>query len=115
MMGLKIADRLYSGPYDMQTFRRRKNHTPVIYAIISKSGLPWDPDHHIIDIGTHPDEGMEFAAVAADHSWEPVSDGKLMLFIDFLDNRRTTIEERFSEIERVRNQLDIPGGYIPLA
>lgn len=114
-MGLKIASRLFSGPYGMSTFKRRRNQSAVIYAVVSKSGPPWDPDHHLVDLGTHDDDGLDFAALARAKSWQPIGEGTLMLFIYFLDDRRTTLAEREAELAEMRSRLEIPGAFIPIA
>jgi len=114
-MGLKIASRLFSGPYSMQTFKRRANQSQVLFAVVSKSGPSWDPDHHLIDIGTHDDEGVNFAAVAEVADWESINGGTLLLFVDFFDNRRTTRTERDAFVEEIRSAYKIPGAYIRIA
>lgn len=114
-MGLKIASRLFSGPYDISKFKRRRNQTSVIYAVVSKSGPPWDPEHYLIDIGTHGDDGLDFAAVFSAADWEPINDGQLMLFVYFLENRRSTVDERTSIVARMRKDVGDQGAFIPIA
>lgn len=114
-MGLKIANRLFSGPYDMAKFRRRKNQSAVIYAIISKSGPSWDPNHHLVAVDTHGDEGLDFTEVAEAADWPCPEGGSLCLFVDFLDNHKTTAETRRKIVDEIRQTLDVPGAFIPIA
>lgn len=114
-MGLKIAGRLFSGPYPMDTFKRRANQSQVVYAVVSRSGMIWDPDFHLVDVGTTDDDGCEFKKIMAEADWKPINDGTLMLFVDFLDNRRTKRTEREAIVAQIRDAYEIPGGYIRFA
>lgn len=114
-MGLKIAGRLFSGPYPMETFRRRANQPQVVYAVVSRSGPGWDPVYRLVDVGTSGDAGLEFARVAAEAAWQPIDGGTLLLFVDFIDDRRTTHQERAQIVQQVREAYEIPGGIIRFA
>jgi len=85
-MGLKISGRLFYGPSPIEKVIIRHNHPPAVFAIVSRTGDPWNPQFRLIDMGFTGDQGM----VLADHphrpAWERENDGILQVYL--LDLKR---------------------------
>jgi hypothetical protein len=80
-MALKIAGYLFTGPYDLDKTVVRRNHLPVIYAVLSKEGPPWDPVFRVIEIGTSGEDGIVFAEDARRNGWTSRAQGQLCLYL----------------------------------
>ena len=48
-MSLKLFENLFTGPFDLNEFKFRKNKKPTILLIIEKEGPDYDPKFRLID------------------------------------------------------------------
>lgn len=80
-MALKIAGYLFTGPYEIEKTIVRRNHAPVVYAILSKEGPPWDPIFRVIEVGASGDDGISFSSDQRRDSWKIAAKGQLCLYL----------------------------------
>ena len=115
-MGLKILGRLFYGPASVDKVVIRNNHAPAVFAVVSRTGEPWNPLFRLIDVGFSGTEGI----VLADHprraGWEAENDGVLQVYL--LDLKRhdgdpTTRAQAI--IKECREHYQPPKGFISLA
>ena len=115
-MGLKISGRLFYGPSTVDKVVIKRNHAPAVFAIVSRTGDPWNPMFRLIDVGFSGTEGI----VLADHprraEWEAENDGVLPVYLLDLKRHEGDPAERAQEIiEEYRQRYQPPKGFISLA
>ena len=115
-MGLKISGRLFYGPYPIEKVVVKKNHAPAVFAIVSRTGDPWNPLYRLIDVGFSGSDGM----VLADHpcrvEWEGENDGVLQVYLLDLKRREGDPAVRAQAIiEEYRERYRPPKGFVSLA
>ncbi|HTV27535.1 MAG TPA: hypothetical protein VMF32_07110 [Xanthobacteraceae bacterium] len=69
-MSLTISGVLFTGPFAIAKTVIRRNQDPCVYAVVSKSGQPWDPEYRLIACGDSGDEGHDFSADPRTAGWE---------------------------------------------
>jgi hypothetical protein len=111
-VALKIAGHLFNGPHDIDTTVVRANHRPVVYAVISKEGAPWDPQFRLIDIDCSEAGGLVFSEHAKNQQWRRDCKGTLCLFLlpmdeggGYKESDRSVIAERIRTLHRAPNDL----------
>ena len=115
-MGLKISGRLFYGPSPIDKVVIKKNHAPAVFAIVSRTGDPWNPLFRLIDVGFSGTEGM----VLADHPrrtvWEAENDGVLQVYLlDLKRHEGDPATRAQAIIEEYRERYQPPKGFISLA
>jgi hypothetical protein len=115
-MGLKISGRLFYGPSAIDKVVIKQNHSPAVFAIVSRTGDPWNPLFRLIDVGFSGTEGM----VLADHQhrsvWEAENDGVLQVYLLDLKRREGDPTARAQAIiDEYRERYQPPKGFISLA
>jgi len=80
-MGLKIGNLLFYGPFAVEKVTIRKNQHPAVFAVVSRSGEPWNPAFRLLDVGFSGPDGM----IAAEHPhlsrWREANDGALQIYL----------------------------------
>ena len=81
-MSLTISNTLFTGPFPLGKTTIRHNQHPCVYAVVSKSGYPWDPEFRLIACGETGDDGHNFAADPRVATWQTAgSEVSLYLFV----------------------------------
>src|SRR5262249_27233952 len=115
-MGLKISGRLFYGPSPIDKVVIKKNHPPALFAIVSRTGDPWNPTFRLIDIGFSGAEGMVLADHPRRSQWEAENDGALQVYLlDLKRHEGDPAERAHAIIEEFRQRFDSPRGFISLA
>jgi hypothetical protein len=115
-MGLKISGRLFYGPSPIDRVVIKSNHPPAVFAIVSRTGDPWNPQFRLIDVGFSGPNGM----VLADHprcaEWEAENDGALQVYLlDLKRHEGDPAARAQAIIAECRERYQPPGGFISLA
>jgi hypothetical protein len=115
-MGLKISGRLFYGPSAVDKVVIKKNHAPAVFAIVSRTGDPWNPLFRLIDVGFSGTEGM----VLADHprraEWDDENDGVLQVYLlDLKRHEGDPAARAQAIIAEYRERYQPPKGFISLA
>jgi hypothetical protein len=115
-MALKISGHLFTGPYDLDKTVVRRNHLPVIYAVLSKEGPPWDPMFRVIDVGASGEEGIAFGLDARRDGWKAGAKGQVCLYMMPLETSEyRTLEEREALADALRAQHAPPNDIIGIS
>jgi hypothetical protein len=111
-VALKIAGHLFTGPHNIDKTVVRANHLPVVFAIISKEGAPWDPQFRLIDVGYSEAGGLVFAEAAKSAQWRRDCKGTLCLFLlpmdesnGYKESDRSVISEHIRALHTAPNDL----------
>ena len=116
-MSLKILSHLFTGPYDFDTTKVRANQDPVIFAIISRGGKPWNPEFSLMDIGKSGEKGVVFNDHPQRNEWLSLCKGDSEACIYLLSvkkDRKEDTDPRDKIIQEIRESLKPPGGAIPI-
>ena len=114
-MALKILDHLFTGPFALEETRLRKNHDPVVYAIVCKAGEPWNPTFRLLDVGESGDQDLDFARHARRDDWERQSDGEVSVyFLTFPRREGHSEADRQGIATAIGEALDPPNGMISI-
>lgn len=115
-MGLKIAGTLFYGPHSLDEVIVKKNHHPAIYAIVCRTGEPWNPLFRLLDIDFSGTQGMVLADDPRRQQWERENDGLLQVYLLDLKRRDGEISEQAKTvIAECRRRYQPPKGFISLA
>ena len=105
-MALKIAGHLFTGPYEVEKAVVRKNHQPVVFAVLSKEGPPWDPAFRVIEVGATGEGGAVFADDPRCPEWRTKAEGQLciyMLPLEGAEFRSVDAREKLADEIRTRH------------
>jgi hypothetical protein len=115
-MGLKISGRLFYGPSSIDQVVIKKNHSPAVFAIVSRAGDPWNPIFRLLDIGFSGSDGMVLAENPGVSAWEAENDGVLQVYLLDLKRKDGDPAARAQAIiEEYRERYHPPKGLISLA
>lgn len=115
-MGLKISGRLFYGPLAIDQVIVKKNHSPVVFAVVSRTGDPWNPNFRLLDIGYSGSDGMVLAEHEKVSQWDAENDGTLQVYILDLRPRDGDPTARANAIiDECRKKYRPPKGVISLA
>lgn len=115
-MGLKISGRLFYGPLPVDQVAVKKNHSPVVFAIVSRTGEPWNPGFRLLDVGYSGTEGMILSAHPKVGQWQAENDGELQVYLLDLKRHDGDPKTRAEAIvEEYRARYQPPKGFISLA
>jgi hypothetical protein len=110
-MALKLAGRLFTGPFPIATTEVRSNQTPVVYAIIAKGGDPWAPTFRVVDIGYSHESGVRFAELPNRTSWSVQSATQLGVYLFYAPRSEYSLDQRRALAEELRQKYDPPNGF----
>jgi len=115
-MGLKISGRLFYGPLSFDQVIVKKNHSPVVFAVVSRSGEPWNPTFRLLDIGYSGGDGLVLAAHPDVGRWQAENDSVLQIYLLDLKRQDGEPTARAAEmINEIRERYHPPKGIISLA
>lgn len=115
-MGLKISGRLFYGPLSFDQVIVKKNHSPVVFAVVSRTGDPWNPNFRLLDIGYSGSDGMVLSQHANVGRWQAENDGVLQIYLLDLKRQDGDPAERAAAlIAEYRAKYQPPKGSISLA
>lgn len=115
-MGLKISGRLFYGPLPIDKVVVKQNHSPVVFAIVCRTGEPWNPGFRLLDVGYSGIDGMTLSAHPNVSQWQADNDGELQVYLLDLKRRDGDPETRAQAIiEEYRERYRPPKGFISLA
>jgi hypothetical protein len=115
-MGLKISGRLFYGPSAIDKVVIKKNHAPAVFAIVSRTGDPWNPLFRLIDVGFSGTDGMVLAEHPLRAAWEAENDGVLQVYLlDLKRHEGDPAARAQAIIEEYRQHYQPPRGFISLA
>ncbi len=114
-MALKIAGRLFTGPYDPSGFVVRANQEPVVYAVVAKEGDAWDPRFRLIAVDAGCEgEDLVFASHTDLNHWQEEADGKIAVYVHPLGARAgATAADRAALVAAIVAAVPPPNGIIP--
>jgi hypothetical protein len=110
-MALKLAGRLFTGPFPIATTEVRSNHVPVVYAIIVKGGDPWAPTFRVVDIGYSEDAGVRFAELPNRASCSGQSAPQPSVYLFYAPRSEYSLEQRRALAEELRQKYHPPNGF----
>jgi hypothetical protein len=115
-MGLKISGRLFYGPSPIEDVVVKKNHSPVVFAIVSRGGEPWNPVFRLLDVGFSGTEGIVLSDHPSVPQWKTENDGILQVYLLDLKRKDGDPAERADVIIReFQAKYQPPKGTISLA
>lgn len=114
-MALKIAGRLFTGPFDPSAFAVRANQETVIYAVVAKEGEPWDPRFRLIAVGAGNDgEDLVFSIHPDLARWRALGGGPIAIYVHPLGLRAGAgPADRTALIAAIIEAVPPPDGIIP--
>ncbi len=116
-MSLKIAGRLFAGPFPVEKTVVRKNHQPAVYAVISREGKPWNPVFRLLEVGETGEDGIVFAEHAARPQWEEqakAGQGAVGIYLYDMARSQCDAAARQAQVEEIRARYTPPTGIIPI-
>jgi hypothetical protein len=115
-MGLKISGRLFYGPSPIEKVVIKRNHPPAVFAIVSRTGDPWNPLFRLIDVGFTGSEGMVLADHPRRSEWEAQNDGVLQVYLlDLKRHEGDPATRAQAIIDEYGERYRPPKGFISLA
>ena len=111
-MSLKLADHLFTGPFDLEKTEVRANQPPVVYAVIAKGGQAWAPVFRVIDIGASPDAGLHFAAHPRCSDWRAEGGEAVGIYLFYAPRSKFTSADRERIAGELRARYDPPRGLV---
>jgi len=114
-MGLKLSKFLFTGPFSLDKTVVRRNQNPVVFAIVSKEGEPWNPVFRLIDVGASDLSGIQFSTHPNRATWEETADGEIGVYVLDFSRKEVELEDKRSEVvDSLKAAFDPPNGFIPL-
>jgi hypothetical protein len=110
-MALKLAGRLFTGPFPIDTTEVRGNQAPVVYAIIAKQGEPWAPSFRVVDIGYSEESGVRFSEMPNRSSWSAQDGAQVGVYLFYAPRSEYSLEQRRALTEELRQTYDPPNGF----
>lgn len=115
-MGLKISGRLFYGPLLIEKVIVKKNHSPVVFVIVSRTGDPWNPNFRLLDVDFSGSEGITLSEHPKVSQWIAENDGLLQVYLLDLKRQDGDPKTRANAIiEEYRKRYQPPNGFISLA
>jgi hypothetical protein len=111
-MSLKLADLLFTGPFEIDTTEVRANQVPVVYAVIAKGGPPWAPVFRVVDVGAGPDQGVRFDNHPRRRDWKGHAGESVGIYLFYAPRSEFTAGDRERIAEELRQRYDPPKGFI---
>jgi hypothetical protein len=111
-MSLKLAGRLFTGPFPVDTTEVRANQVPVVYAIVAKGGPSWAPVFRVVDIGSSPEQGMSFAVHSSRADWVVRPGETLGIYLFYTRRSQYSAADRERMVYDLRQRYDPPKGFI---
>jgi hypothetical protein len=111
-MALKLAGRLFTGPFPIDTTEVRGNQSPVVYAIIAKEGPPWAPAFRVIDVGFSEDAGIRFADLSNRAAWTCESASQISVYLFYAPRSEFSLEDRQQMTRLLREVYKPPNGLV---
>lgn len=113
-MALKLGSHLFYGPFLLEKVKIRQNQTPVIFAIVSKSGEPWNPEFRLLDTGASGEEGLNLSAHPNFAKWR-ASAGELQVYLlDVRGSPATGLAAREMLAKKIAESFAPPDNIVPL-
>jgi len=116
-VSLKIAGRLFAGPFPLEKTVVRKNHDPAVFAIISREGKPWNPLFHILEVGETGPDGVTFEEHPASAQWRDMAAaaaGTVGVYLLSMARAEHGDDTRRQLAEDIRTRYSPPTGYVPI-
>lgn len=113
-MGLTIGNHLFYGPFQIEKVVIRKNHHPAVFAVVSRSGEPWNPIFRLLDVGYSGTEGMTAAEHPLSGKWREENDGALQIYLYDLEKGDDVAVRAAAMIDELNAQYSPPKGTISI-
>jgi hypothetical protein len=114
-MSLKISGRLFSGPYPLATTALNKRRPPVVFVIISKEGVPWNPTFRVLDCGDGGEDGIDFAAHPDRPAWESAAEGAVGVYLLEMPRDQASVDDRSAVVAELRQRYSPPHGSVAIS
>jgi hypothetical protein len=114
-MSLKILSHLFTGPLDINTTKVRANQDPAVFAIVCRSGKPWNPEFSLIEVGKSSPDGTEFKNHPNRKEWASLCGGEASVYLLSVPNAlKQDSDPRDEIVSEISQSLKPPGGAIPI-
>lgn len=115
-MSLMIGKYLFTGPFELEKMQIRKNHTPAVYAIVCRSGEPWNPTFTAIDFGESGENGIVFANHLDREYWDSQNNGELGVYLLVeTELNAQGVENRLAVVNELQNSFPSGNANIPIS
>jgi hypothetical protein len=111
-MSLKLAGRLFTGPFPLDSTEVRANQSPVIFAVIAKGGKPWAPVFRVVDIDASPDAGVRLADHPRHATWTIDAGESIGVYLFYAPRSEFSATERKRIADELRCQYNPPRGLL---
>src|SRR5262249_8583784 len=114
LVGLKIAGRLFYGPFVIEKIKLRANQHRVVFAIVAKRGEPWNPDFRLVHAEASPPGGIVLAEHPARAGWSGGS-GELQVYLLDLEHAAQADADAAAILHDIHAVCPPPDGAIALS
>jgi hypothetical protein len=111
-MSLKLAGRLFTGPFPIDTTEVRANQIPVVYAIVAKGGPSWAPVFRVVDVQASADSGVRFAEHSRRQEWTAATSESIGVYFFYAPRSEYTSADRERLAADLRQKYDPPRGLL---
>ncbi len=111
-MSLKLAGRLFTGPFSVDATEVRANQVPVVYAIIAKGGQAWAPAFRVVDVGASPDQGVRFTDHPRRAEWRIEASETVGVYLFYAPRSEFSEADRARMADELRQKYDPPRGFV---
>src|SRR5687767_8735155 len=111
-MSLKLCDRLFTGPFEIDSTEIRANQPPVVFAIVAKGGASWAPTFRVVDVGASPDDGVCFSEHPRRAEWTAGASETVGIYFFYAPRSKFTDADRERLAAQLRAHYDPPRGLV---
>ena len=111
-MSIKLAGRLFTGPFPVETSEVRANQIPAVFAVVAKGGQAWAPVFRVVDVGATPEAGIRFAEHPQRSHWQPRVGESIGIYLFYAPRSEFTIVDREQIAQELRRQYEAPNDVV---
>lgn len=113
-MSLKIAGRLFAGPFPLDETEVRHNQAPVVFVVIAKEGKPWNPVFRVLGAGESGD-GLAFRDHPRRAEWLMEAGQAPVLYFLAMPRSESSAADRQMLVEEIVARYAPPVGTVPIS
>jgi hypothetical protein len=111
-MSIKLAGRLFTGPFPVESSEVRANQIPAVFAVVAKGGQPWAPVFRVVDIDATPDAGLRLADHPRYAAWTADAGESIGVYFFYAPRSEFTQADRERMAEELRGEYEPPNGFV---